>query len=294
MSQVNFRLDLCARMKTLSENIENIILQHGDRGMNQLGQSMKPGYCRRAAQMILANRGVVAIGTGFPVSGSFESDGPIGAIALYRVLAKIGFDPVFVCAPPISKILAHNFFTHELPLVNWEASRPAVSRALEELKPDLVISIERPGVAADGRYYNMRGVDITGQTAKFDLFLMLAKCPSIAFGDGGNEIGMGNMLEALDPLDIIPSVTPCDELVIASVSNWGVYGVIAALSSLLERDLFALVDPEAISDHLVANGCVDGVTQRRESTEDGFPLHIGLAIIQQLRELIFPTRPGQN
>ena len=68
-------------MNRLSEKIEKIILQHGARGMDRLQKSMEPGYCRRAAQMILDNQGVVVIGTGFPVSGSFESDGPISAIS---------------------------------------------------------------------------------------------------------------------------------------------------------------------------------------------------------------------
>jgi len=141
-------------------------------------------------------------------------------------------------------------------------------------------------MAADGRYYNMRKQDISAATAKFDLFLLEGDCPSIAFGDGGNEIGMGNVAEALSDMDIIPSVTTCDELVIASVSNWGVYGVLAVLSKLLNRDLFELIEPEPIANYLVANGCVDGVTSRREASEDGFPIGISMSIIRQLRELV--------
>jgi hypothetical protein len=154
------------------------------------------------------------------------------------------------------------------------------------LEPGLIVSIERPGVAADGRYFNMHKKDITADTAKFDLFLLESKCPSICFGDGGNEIGMGNVLAALSAMDIIPSVTTCDELVIASVSNWGVYGVIACLGALLKRDLFELIDPESIAEYLFANGCVDGVTQLRESGEDGFPISLGVSIIRELRELV--------
>ncbi|CAB1077327.1 hypothetical protein D1AOALGA4SA_5117, partial [Olavius algarvensis Delta 1 endosymbiont] len=60
-------------------------------------KSLTPGYCRRAAELIRDNKGVVIIGTGFPVSGSFESDGPISAISLYRVLARLNYTPVFAC-----------------------------------------------------------------------------------------------------------------------------------------------------------------------------------------------------
>lgn len=111
-------------------------------------------------------------------------------------------------------------------------------------------------------------------------------CPRIAFGDGGNEIGMGNLQTRLTAMDIIPSVTPCDELVISSVSNWGVYGVIGVMSQLLNEDLFKLIDPESIASFLMANGCVDGITHRPESTEDGFPLQVGISIIRQIRKLL--------
>ena len=272
-------------MNNLSHKIENIILQHGVRGMDRLQKSMNPGYCRRAAQMILDNRGVVIIGTGFPVAGTFESDGPISAICLYQLLIHLDCKPVFACAPPISQVLSANYFTYELPLASWEESHPKIKMALMELNPSLIISIERPGVAADGRYYNMRKEDITELTAKFDQFFLECSCPSIAFGDGGNEIGMGNVMQALSTMDIIPSVTTCDELVIATVSNWGVYGVIAVLCHMLNRDLFELIDPESIANYLAANGCVDGVTKRQEASEDGFPIEIGNSIIQQLRDL---------
>ena len=106
-------------------------------------------------------------------------------------------------------------------------------------------------------------------------------------GWDGNEIGMGNVIKALSDFNIIPSVTTCDELVIASVSNWGVYGVIAALSDLLNKDLFEFIDPESTANYLVANGCLDGVTKRREASEDGFPIEFSKSIIQQLRDLVF-------
>lgn len=274
-------------MENLSEQIEDIILQHGKRGMNRLRRSLQPGYVQRAAQIILDNPGVVIIGTGFPVSGSFESDGPISAIALYRVLQHLEYEPVFTCAPPISDILSKGFSTYELPLLGWEESRPMVLQALADLNPDLIISIERPGVTADGRYYNMRKQDITAYTAKFDLFLHECRRPSIAFGDGGNEVGMGNVTEALESMDIIPSITTCDELVIASVSNWGVYGVVAALSSLTDEDLFRYIEPESTANFLVANGCVDGVTKRIEASEDGFPIEVSRGILEQLHRLVF-------
>ena len=266
--------------------IEDIILSHGSRGMDRIRGAVPTGYCDRAAKLILENRGRVLIGTGFPVGGSFETDGPIGAIALYRVLEGLGHEPVFGCAPPISQVLAGDFRTLEVPILGWEATRPMVESALADIRPSVVVSIERPGVAEDGRYYNMRGRDISDFLAKFDLFFELCECPTIGVGDGGNEIGMGNIIEALAQLPITPSVTTCDELVIATVSNWGVYGIIAAMSRELHQDLFGLFEPVEIVRYLVDRGAVDGKTGVAECSEDGFPLSVGLSIIAQLRELI--------
>jgi hypothetical protein len=272
-------------MATLNNQIEDIILSHGARGMDRIRGAVPAGYCARAARLILENKGRVLIGTGFPVVGSFETDGPIGAIALYRVLERLGHEPIFGCAPPISQVLAGDFRTLEVPILSWEATRPIVESALADIHPSVIVSIERSGVAKDGRYYNMRGKDISDFLAKFDLFFELCDCPTIAVGDGGNEIGMGNIITELAQLPIVPSVTRCDELVIATVSNWGVYGIIAAMSRELRQDLFSLFEPVEIVRHLVDRGAVDGKTGAAECTEDGFPLAVGLSIITQLREL---------
>jgi hypothetical protein len=75
-------------------------------------------------------------------------------------------------------------------------------------------------------------------------------------------------------------------LVIATVSNWGVYGIIAAMSRELHQDLFSLFDPVEIVRHLVDRGAVDGKTGVAECTEDGFALTVGLTIIERLRAWI--------
>jgi len=280
-------------MVTGNNPIEEIILSNSHRGIDSVKNFLPEGYCQRAAKLILDNPGAVLIGTGFPVKGTFETDGPVGAIGLYKVLDRLGYRPLFVCAPPISRILSKKYHTREIPIVSWEKSLPLARAALEELEPTLVISVERPGITENGRYYNMRMQDITDYAAKYDLFFQLCNCPTLAFGDGGNEIGMGNIRKELTHLPIAPSVTTCDELVIAAVSNWSVYGVVAAMSAMLQKDLFAFFDPEAIIEFLVANGSIDGITRRPEYSEDGFPLAVGLNIIAQLRKAIAVKPVGQ-
>jgi len=273
-------------LSELSEKVEEIILQHESRGMGAIRQRMGSGYCLRASELILNNRGTVLIGTGFPVAGTFESDGPIGAIALYHVLSYLEYKPVFVCAPPISKVLARDFRTYEICIADWDVSCLLAKKALAELAPALIVSIERPGITVDGNYYNMRGDKITRFAAKFDCFFESCHCPTLAFGDGGNEIGMGNVYQAVAKLAITPSITCSDELVISTVSNWGVYGVIALLSNMLNDDLLRLFDPEKIMDHLMKKGCLDGVTLRPTRGEDGLPIGVGITIIDELRGIV--------
>ena len=107
----------------------------------------------------------------------------------------------------------------------------------------------------------------------------------IAIGDGGNEIGMGKIAGALDGLDIRASVTACDELLVADVSNWGAYGLIALLGKWSGRDLLARVAPLEILAYLSERGSVDGVTRENTLTEDGLDAAAGIALIRELRIL---------
>jgi hypothetical protein len=96
---------------------------------------------------------------------------------------------------------------------------------------------------------------------------------------------MGNINRAIADLDINPSVTCCDELLVADVSNWGAYGLIAILASWTGLDLLAQISPVEILDYLSARGSVDGVTRENTLTEDGLEVEEGLRVIQELRVL---------
>ena len=61
--------------------------------MRQVQESQPPGYLLRAAQRLVAAEGNIIICTGFPVAGTFETDGPPGAFALYHFLENLGTKP---------------------------------------------------------------------------------------------------------------------------------------------------------------------------------------------------------
>jgi hypothetical protein len=270
----------------LSRTLEDLLVRRNPRGMKELQAALAPGYLARAVALIQQASGTVLIATGFPVVGTFETDGPVGAIALYETLERIGLTPVLVCGKPLSTELAKRYRLHEIRVGKpdcLDQHRAEVQAALAQLKPSLIIAIERPGLAKNGHYHNMRGEDISAGTARFDTFIELADCPSIGIGDGGNEIGMGNVYAHLATLDIVPAATCVDELVIADVSNWAAHGLIALLGHQRGDDLLAHIDIVAMLEYLSAGNSVDGVTRRNEITEDGLAPAIGLALIKDLR-----------
>ena len=251
--------------------------------------ALQPGYFLRAAQLIeqalATDTARVLIGTGFPVGNTFETDGPLGAIALYQAIEKLGGNPLLVCGAPLADCLANDFATHKIAVADTANREQEARQALDQWQPDLIISIERPGLNAEGNYCNMRGEDISANCASFDQFLNLASCPTIGIGDGGNEIGMGNVMDTLTTLDIVPSTTCCDELVIADVSNWAAHGLIALLSSARGTDMLAGWDNIAVLRYLSGHGSVDGVSRENTLTEDGLDSEISEQLIDQLRKI---------
>src|SRR5260370_24864127 len=90
----------------------------------------------------------------------------------------------------------------------------------------------------------------------------------------------------------IACVTPCDRLVVAGVSNWGAYGLMAARtlarpewSATIMRFLTAERDLAVTLAVVAEAGAVDGVTARREATVDGFGPEVHGALIEGLRRI---------
>ncbi|MEM6581469.1 MAG: glutamate cyclase domain-containing protein [Pseudomonadota bacterium] len=278
--------------ETLSQAVEELLVERNLRNMQTARAALQPGYVLRAATLLKDAKGKIIIGTGFPVEDTFETDGPVGAMALYQALERLGAEPVIACAPPLAIELRQHLQVLILEANDLMQAEAEATAQLQQLAPAAIVAIERPGLAENGRYHNMRGEDITARCGFFDPYVNQASCPTIGIGDGGNEIGMGNIASAIAELDIKASVTSCDELVVADVSNWGAYGLIALLAKWSEQDLLAQIDPLAILQLLSACGSVDGVTRQNTLTEDGLDAGEGVQVIEQLRQLTgFRERP---
>ena len=269
----------------ITQQIEDLMVARDLRGMKRIQQALTPGYYQRAAETLYNCKGTILIGTGFPVDDTFETDGPVGAIALYDTLKHLGAHPVIVCGDPLARVIRDDYNIHQISVGDIGNGQSEAIEALNQLKPEIVLSIERPGLTAGNIYANMRGEDISKRCACFDYFLREATCPTIAIGDGGNEIGMGNVTEALAELSIIPSVTTCDELLVADVSNWAAHGLIALLGLWSNEDLLSKVNTLDILKYISARGSVDGVTRLNTLTEDSLESGAGQQLIDELRQI---------
>ena len=279
----------------MSETIEDIILDQDKRGVAQLRPHLPEDFCSQAAQYIMDHPGNVAITTGFYIlaAGSPETDGPAGAIAIGNALQALGRKVTYITdsytTPVLRGMLEDGTEVVDFPIADIEVSRDATAEILARLDPSLIISIERCSRTNDDAYLNMRYVDITPHTARLD-YLFEAGIPSVGIGDGGNEIGMGNLVEFIPQVETLPNdpaVTKVDRLIISSVSNWGGYGLVAALSKLAGRNLLPTVESETVLiKRSVDMGAVDGTTGDHSYFVDGFTTEENGELLARLHALV--------
>ena len=269
---------------------EEVTLRYSKRGMTLLKEYLQKDYCKRAAEKLLqAPKGNVLITTGFYVAGYAETDGPIGTLAVAKALEGLGYHGIV-----ITDKYCEGFFELKKISVEYvaiDADQSVYEEILEKYRPVYMISIERCGHNLENEYANMRGDSITGQTACIDTLFELAaekKIPTIGVGDGGNEIGMGNVRQViLEKLELNPCVVTVDDLIIATTSNWGAYALAAYMAKLSGRPVFITYEEiEEYMAQIVALGCVDGVTKQKKMGTDGFSMEIEKEIITSLKEAI--------
>ena len=270
------------------EAIEQVILRHSARGMTRLAPELPGDFCGQAAREILSwPLGTLALLTCFDVGGAPETDGPTGTWVLAKALMALGFSPVVVSEPSLCAYFSElGMATHEvLPGDNAET----MCKLLDSLALVGIVSIERCGRNLHGLYCNMRGVDISGRTSPIDELVVQAArrgIPTVGVGDGGNEIGMGNVAHAIARrLSLEPCVVTVDKLVVATVSNWGAYGITQAMGRYAGQALLpAFRHINDFYSYIVARGSVDGTTGRNQMSVDGFSMEEEREVVEALRK----------
>ncbi|MDR2176372.1 MAG: DUF4392 domain-containing protein [Synergistaceae bacterium] len=253
-----------------------------------------PALCRpeflRGALRLLTESSRIVIITGFYVqdAGAPETDGPPGAVVLGRALERAGksavlltdglnYDALAACSRSVGGPAA---VRADSPGEVDKAAAGGAEFGEAEAGGALLVFIERPGHAADGRYYHMRGRDISAVAAPLDRAADSALArgvPVLGVGDGGNEAGMGALYEGL--AEKMPgyacclSRVPATVCLPADVSNWGAYAL-AALLSASGRRWLGLGDGEeaAMLEALLRAGAVDGTSGTPAMSVDGVSL----------------------
>ena len=276
-------------------SIEDIVLDHDNRGVSALRRYLPENFCDDAASLILANPGTVLIATGFYIiaAGATETDGPPGAIAIGDALSSIGYEVVYVTdkytAPLLQTLRGSQSRVVDFPITTPEESKAFAKQLLDELTPSVLVAIERCGLTEDGIFRNWRGKNISEFNAKID-YLFDGHPNTVGIGDGGNEIGMGNLASIIPTVPSLvkfPCITTTTKLVVTSVSNWGGYGLVAALSRQKGNNLLPSIEAEReLVKRNVELGAVDGITTERVNKVDGFTLEENSRTVAALHELL--------
>ncbi|HIY18326.1 MAG TPA: DUF4392 domain-containing protein [Candidatus Blautia avistercoris] len=276
--------------RPMEETVEDVVLRHSNRGMNILREYMEEDYCKKAVERLLSlEKGNVLLTTGFYVAGHAETDGPVGTMAVAKALDKLGFQPTIV-----TDQYCRGFFEIEnlnVEYMELHAGSRDYEELLEKYQPVCLISIERCGHNVENDYANMRGISIKKETARVDRLFELAmdrEIPTFGIGDGGNEIGMGNLKEIIaGKLSLVPCEVEVDDLIIATVSNWGAYAMTAYMQMMEHVPVLpSYEEVKAYLKEIVKMGSVDGVTKEQVLSVDGFSLEVEKEILNDLHKVV--------
>jgi hypothetical protein len=262
--------------RSSSDPIDHLLsLDPGGRG---IGPFFQPGGALRAARALCSAARVLIV-TGFVVlEGHAETDGPPGAAVLGRALRRLGARVRYTSDPVVLSPLEASLRVLGEPtdVFAYPEGRNAAASVLERERPTHLVAIERPGRGKGGDYLNARGLSVRAWNRPLDEMFLRRRGPgpvTIGVGDGGNEIGMGRVRSKLMRegrlMVRIASVVPVDHLVVAGVSNWGAYGIVAQLGRLTgQRLLHTPAEERQMIEACVKAGAVDGLTKRPEPTVD--------------------------
>lgn len=266
-----------------------------DPGRRGISGFFVPGGALGAARALAGAESVLIV-TGFVVAeGRPETDGPPGAAVLGRALRRLGARVRYTSDPAVLPTLEASLRTLDEPLevFAYPEGPDAAALVLEREAPTHLVAIERPGRGRGGDYLNARGLSVAAWNRPLDeMFLRPGRVGgrrrvTIGVGDGGNEIGMGRVRERLagegELIARIASVVSVDHLVVAGVSNWGAYGIVAQLGRLTgQRLLHTPAEERVLIDACVKAGAVDGLTRRPEPTVDALDADTHAAVVALL------------
>jgi hypothetical protein len=232
-----------------------------------------------------------------------ENDGPLGAFVLARALRALGHEVVFLTESELTGIFEGLFHLYQesFPIIHLQKEDPGDHTATA---PDLeiLISIEKLGSNKQHVMHGATGTSRNGTRAHVDGLVRRMNEQgrlTVGIGDGGNEIGFGKIYElARSTVDFgqlcrcpcgggIVTITSTQHLFPVAVSNWGAYGLTAALAALTGQ-MQILHTPQREHELLALAkklDCRDGASGTARESVDGVPAETSAAVVQMLKTL---------
>jgi len=290
-TKFNYKQDSIAQS---ARSIELLIQQ--DPGARGLGKWAIDDELFPAAVSLAGGSHIILI-TGFYImdARTIETDGPPGTIILADVLCKSGKTVSILTDKSAEGIMIAGLASIgcKAELITFNTDDKIYPDSVIRSNTTHCVALERPGLAADGLHHNFRGLNISDYIAPLDNVFL--KCTSkgiltIGIGDGGNELGMGNVSEAVDsyiaPHQSLSCKISSDYCICAGVSNWAGYALAGLISILAGKILMPDFNSlSSLIDSVVKAGAVDGVTAKQEPTVDNLPRTWEDGIYQQIYEI---------
>jgi hypothetical protein len=289
---------------TRIDAIESAIQAEVDRNVGPLARYTAGGLAAAAHSIAAAPQASVVILTGAYIPWAkppaAETDGPPGAALLAAGLLKLGIPARLLTDRWCRRVVAAagGESAPDVPIDICDGDPVEVDHLLDGYKRlgvTHLVAVERMGPAIDGVIRNFRGEDVTPFTAKLDRLLSAEQSwTTIGIGDGGNELGMGNIpssevASAIEHGDRIHCVVRCDHLIVAGISNWGALGLLLAVGEVCRVSDGAAVVCVSAECHrraveaCVAAGAVDGTLGQSVASVDGLGLREHDAVIERIR-----------
>ncbi|KAH0620427.1 hypothetical protein JD844_020862 [Phrynosoma platyrhinos] len=268
--------------------LENTIgVDPGKRGVKHLcsqDELLKACLSMSHAQSVL-------ITTGFPTHFKYdppeENDGPPGAIAMASMLKALGKNVAIVTDQRalnlnkkiIQEAVEQGILETAVPVISYHSHSADLA-----LQYNHLIAIERAGMAADGNYYNARKINIKHLVDPIDeLFLAAKNIPGITttgIGDGGNELGMGKVKEAVKKYIANGDVIACDveaDFTVGAVHDRYLRKAVKFPKLSKKMDwasaLPSVAKEEKLLNILQQNEVRSGITASLEMEVDGLPFY---------------------
>lgn len=286
-----------------------------------------PSLVHAAAEALVSrvsehDRVLVVTGAGIPPALPFgENDGPPGAASIARaVLWGMNAVPVLIsedrhgspvrAACEAAGVPMHDYETAaELgiggsffsPPIDPESFDDWAYQLLDTVRPAAVVAIELMGANSEGVLHSVGGM--FRNSTRWSSLVRTARerdILTIGIGDGGNEVGMGRIVDDVRRIQPygnhcrcpcqagMATVDETDHLIVAGTSNWAGYAFEAAVSLLTgQRDLMEdSTVAEAVLRECMRAGAVEAVHCSNRFWVDGIPAEVSMNLVSTLNTLV--------